>query len=255
MVKNSKIKLGFTLAKGATHLKLLPSMERFGFTLAEVLITLGIIGVVAAMTIPNLLQHYSQEATVNKLKKTISVLNQAYRLSFDDVGEPGADQLQITSTEYFNTYWAPYIKVSNFCSTYKACGYSKVSPWTNANGTPTGWYIVEPRLRTSFITLDGVAVVPLFSSWADDDGGKGEKKKNVFEIIVDINAGEKPNKLGRDVFYLTRVTENGGGIRPYGFEKSNDEINQNCSKTGRGEYCAEKIRRAGWKIDKSYPWK
>ena len=96
MVKNSKMKLGFTLPKGATYLKLLPSMGRFGFTLAEVLITLGIIGVVAAMTIPNLIQHYSQEATVNKLKKTISVLNQAYRLSFDDVGEPGADQLQIT---------------------------------------------------------------------------------------------------------------------------------------------------------------
>lgn len=131
----------------------------------------------------------------------------------------------------------------------------KITPWTNANGTQNGWYVVEQRLRTSFVTLDGVTVVSLFSTWADDDGGKGEKKKNVFEIIVDINGREKPNRLGRDVFYLTRVTENGGGIRPYGFEKSNDEINQNCSKTGRGEYCAEKIRRAGWKIDKSYPWK
>ena len=252
MVKNSKMKLGFTLAECATHI---PTKVKFGFTLAEVLITLGIIGVVAAMTIPNLIQHYQQEATVNKLKKAISVLNQAYKLSFDDVGEPGADQLQITSTEYFNTYWAPYIKVSNFCSTYKVCGYNKFTPWTNANGTPNGWYIVEPRLRTSFVTPDGVAVVSLFSTWADDDGGKFEKKKNVFEIIVDINAGEKPNRLGRDVFFLTRVTENGGGIRPYGFEKSNDEIDKNCSKTGTGEYCAEKIRRAGWSIDKSYPWK
>ena len=239
-----------SINQGDLHLK-----RKFGFTLSEVLITLGIIGEVAVMTIPNLIQHYQQQATVNKLKKVISVLNQAYRLSFDDVGEPGEDQLQITSTDYFNTYWAPYIKVANFCSSYRACGYENVTPWLNANGTKCIWYVVEPRLRTSFITLDGVAVVSLFSTWADDDGGKGEKKKNVYEIIVDINGGEKPNKLGRDVFFLTRVTENGGGIRPYGFEQSNENIDKDCSKSGTGQYCAEKIRRAGWSIDKSYPWK
>lgn len=225
---------------------------RLGFTLAEVLITLGIIGVVAAMTIPNLIQHYQQQATVNKLKKVISVLNQAYKLSFDDVGEPGADQLQITSTEYFNTYWAPYIKVANFCSSYRVCGYTKETPWVNANGAQCGWFVVEPRLRTSFVTMDGVVVVPLFSTWKYTTNSE---KKNVYEIIVDINGGEKPNKLGRDVFFLTRVTENGGGIRPYGFEQSNENIDKNCSKSGTGQYCAEKIRRAGWSIDKSYPWK
>ena len=224
------------------------------FTLAETLITLGIIGVVAAMTIPNLIAKYQKEQTVIKLKKAISVLNQAYKISYDDVGEPGADQLQISSTEYFNTYWAPYIKVSHFCSYSDLCGYDKITPWTNTNGSKNGWYVVEQSLRTSFITLDGVTVIPLFSTWADDDNGKGEKKKNVYEIIIDINGREKPNKLGHDVFFLTRVTENGGGIRPYGFEKSNNEINKNCSKTGTGECCAEKIRRTGWKIEKDYPW-
>ena len=45
-----------------------------GFTLAEVLITLGIIGVVAAITIPNLMTHFQQEQTVTKLKKAYSVI-------------------------------------------------------------------------------------------------------------------------------------------------------------------------------------
>ncbi len=45
----------FTLA-GTTHATLRKNAVKFGFTLAEVLITLGIIGVVAAMTIPNLIQ-------------------------------------------------------------------------------------------------------------------------------------------------------------------------------------------------------
>ena len=59
-----------------------------GFTLAEVLITLGIIGVVAAMTIPNLITHNQKEETVTKLRRAISVFNQAYKLSFDELGNP-----------------------------------------------------------------------------------------------------------------------------------------------------------------------
>ena len=45
---------------------------KFGFTLAEVLITLGIIGVVAALTLPSLVTNYQKQVTVNKLKKDIN---------------------------------------------------------------------------------------------------------------------------------------------------------------------------------------
>ena len=48
-------KLGFTLAEGATHVDICNNTRRTAFTLAEVLITLAIIGVVAAMTIPTLI--------------------------------------------------------------------------------------------------------------------------------------------------------------------------------------------------------
>lgn len=51
------------------------------FTLAEVLITLGIIGIVAAMTIPTLITNHQKRQTVVKLQRAISVMNQAY-LSF-----------------------------------------------------------------------------------------------------------------------------------------------------------------------------
>ncbi len=51
--------------------------KRFGFTLAEVLITLGIIGVVAAMTIPNLIANTNSAKFRSQFKKTLSTLNQA----------------------------------------------------------------------------------------------------------------------------------------------------------------------------------
>ena len=51
--------------------------KRFGFTLAEVLITLGIIGVVAAMTIPTLISNTNGAKFRSQFKKTLSTLNQA----------------------------------------------------------------------------------------------------------------------------------------------------------------------------------
>ena len=51
--------------------------KRFGFTLAEVLITLGIIGVVAAMTIPTLIANTNGAKFRSQFKKSISTLNQA----------------------------------------------------------------------------------------------------------------------------------------------------------------------------------
>lgn len=57
-------------------------MKKFGFTLAEVLITLGIIGVVAAMTIPNLLTKMDHNAKIAKLQKSISIMNQACECLF-----------------------------------------------------------------------------------------------------------------------------------------------------------------------------
>ena len=51
--------------------------KRFGFTLAEVLITLGIIGVVAAMTIPTLIANTNSAKFRSQFKKSLSTLNQA----------------------------------------------------------------------------------------------------------------------------------------------------------------------------------
>lgn len=222
-------------------------MKRIAFTLAEVLITLGIIGIVAAMTIPNLITEHQKRATVTKLERAISVINQAYKLSYDDVGEPNAEtSATMGSKEYFSTYWAPYIKVLTYCSSPSICGYKDNKPWIGTNGSDYTMHIVYGDWRTAFLTMDGILYIILVSS------GDTMTDRRVY---VDINGGAKPNRYGKDVFILSRVEKDGGGIQPYGFDKSDDVIIKNCSKNGLGEYCAERIRRAGWEIDKSYPWK
>ena len=225
---------------------------KHGFTLAEILITLGIIGVVSALTLPTLIKNYQKKETVAKLQKAISVLNQAYRLSNDEAGEALAtDSVNMDSHEYFETYWAPYIKTLTYCKSYATCGYSSYTPFKKLSGEQSGWYVVEPRLRSTFLTPEGFVYVIFLATWKDTGGGE---KKVQQQIFVDINGANKPNQYGKDVFWLTRGDNEGEGIQPYCHYKTDSEIQQNCSNAGEGSCCAEMIRRASWTIPKNYPW-
>ena len=58
------------------------------FTMAEVLITLGVIGIVAAMTIPNLVKKWEERAIIGKYKKMYSTLANAYNMAIVEYGDP-----------------------------------------------------------------------------------------------------------------------------------------------------------------------
>lgn len=85
------------------------------FSLAEVLITLGIIGIVAVMTIPTLINVQQQQATLSNLRKTTSIINQAIERSEVDNGMinnwsfPAAGDLSALKT-WFDTYLKPYLR-------------------------------------------------------------------------------------------------------------------------------------------------
>lgn len=72
--------------------------EKSGFTLAEVLVTLGIIGVVAAITLPQLITNYKEKQRVTQLQKAYSVLQQAFTMAVKDYGTPNYWDLAITNT-------------------------------------------------------------------------------------------------------------------------------------------------------------
>jgi len=76
------------------------------FTLAEVLITLGIIGVVAAMTMPVLMQNHKKQVTVARLKKAYNTISNAISLSEIDNGPmsdwPQGENMDVD--EFWNVY-------------------------------------------------------------------------------------------------------------------------------------------------------
>ena len=81
IMRLSNKSMGFTLAEGATHVAHCNNSCKLGFTLAEVLITLGIIGVVAAMTMPTLMNQTQGAQYKTAYKKALSALSQAVTLN------------------------------------------------------------------------------------------------------------------------------------------------------------------------------
>lgn len=150
------IKSGFTLAEGATHVGMSPTKAKLAFTLAEVLITLGIIGVVAALTIPSLMSKYHRMTVETKLKKFYSTVNQAIKLSEEDNdGFPPLDSSTVKdndNVELINDYYSKYIvkymsgvtlnKVTSFGVKVLLSDGSGFTSYLQAqaiNGAPTLW--------------------------------------------------------------------------------------------------------------------
>ena len=70
-------------------------MKKSAFTLAEVLVTLSIIGVVAAMTMPILIKNYQKHVLVNQLKKSYSVISQIFNKMMADEGVEKFEDLEL----------------------------------------------------------------------------------------------------------------------------------------------------------------
>ena len=101
-----------------------------GFTLSEVLITLGIIGVVASITIPTVINKYNEKLTVSKAKKIYSLMSQAYLLSVRDNGLANewavGNGLSSNTAIQIASYFKPYLKILNDCGTNAGClGYKE----------------------------------------------------------------------------------------------------------------------------------
>lgn len=229
------------------------------FTLAEVLITLGIIGVVAALTMPSLIQHHQKQVTLNKLKKTYSTISQIV-ISANNNTVPanefltaGTDVNADTTKEFFNTYWLPYFKGANVLTTSP---YKEEMPYFRNDGNRFANQIMTAYSygRILFTAADGVIYYINIMYWNDSNEETGEvldpKYGTTQAVIFDINGTQGPNKLGRDIFRV-EINYTKNSVVPYGISDIG-RINSNCK--AEGNYCFAKIVRDGWKIADDYPW-
>jgi len=228
-----------------------------GFTLAEILITLGIIGVVAAMTIPSLYNSIQKQITVSRLQKTYSELANAAKLAIDTsgglliVGEG-------TSRQRFEKYLAPHLK-----STPTKIQRNSLIYYTPGGSRETGLNLIRSN-STEYILPSGVSIL------VDDNEVPSAHHTWIrqLNIMIDLNGYNKPpNKFGRDAFIMVLFSNDNIGLH-YSDDGEGGEVkrtreqllngpsgcNYQCNRRGRGMWCGALIQQDGWKISNDYPW-
>lgn len=244
-------KIAFTLAEVFSPRCV--NCRKFAFTLAEVLITLGIIGVVSAITIPTLIAKHQKIQTATKLKQTYSLMMQALRNAENDYG-PVADWRGVDSKTFCDQYITPYYKI-----------VKEISPAE----TPENYYPICHKSKnkcdayggfknsTKIVIANGAILIPAPLS---------VNGYNNSTMIVDINGMKGPNEYSRDFFIFNLDYKK--GIVPYGMgliagqedeerEITRDELmNKSDSRRCKtdGLYCAGVIMLDGWQIAPDYPW-
>ena len=231
---------------------------KYGFTLAEVLITLGVIGVVAAITIPNVVYQYKKSVIEKKLMRIYSNVSNALNRSISEYGDWSqtnvgtSDNLQgIIAKEYIAAYITGAKAYDNGIISRRKLGYS------NALGIPhfdSGNKVLLP-------TGEILSVNWLYDPRTGITG---------YMIVVDLNGSKKPNALGRDIFFMVwalynnKLIMNGDrqpnwlGVNYNDKENSYETIYNNCKVNGMNgqfDHCGALIQRNGWKIPDNYPKK
>ena len=163
-----------------------------GFTLAEVLITLGIIGIVAVMVMPSLVQNYRRKVVEKKLYTTYNILQNMVRLSAVDNGDPNNWILENSDDEIFEKYFAPYLKIVDKCSkkTSTYCDTDMVG----LSGNKPSTYLYK------YILSNGVGII--FSP-----GGTLSQSRRRGTFFVDILSGPQKRIVGRNVFPFNFIVD------------------------------------------------
>lgn len=176
------------------NIKAKNTKQTSAFTLAEVLITLAIIGIVAALTIPTIIQNYKHLSLEIGFKKSYSALTKALTpVQFEFYGS--MNNGDIRRTDFYNALWDSYkiskdtVESSGGYGTFIEMGYSDgknslIKSYNNKSVPNPGC----PQLP-HLLLPDGSAVGGMYNCYAN-------------WIVIDSNGKKGPNAFGHDIFYF-----------------------------------------------------
>ena len=227
------------------------------FTLAEVLITLTILGIIAAITIPNLVNTWRKHARTAQLKEAYSLINQAVKLSIAENGPVNTWNNLNNNDNQRNLerdYLAPYLKVEKI---YTFNG-KKIWEVKNIRGN------VDQTLYSGLLLQNGMRIT-----------SNGDTANGIIKLFVDVNGKQGPDTYGNDVFLFAivigdatvdskwknsagQVTTWAGRPNPGYYTNSTfpdivDRVKQYCCNSSNCSCCARLIMFNGWKIPDDYP--
>lgn len=234
-------------------IKLLKS--QYAFTLAETLITLVVVGVIASITIPTVIATHQKEATITRLKKAFSTLSQTTNRAIADNGPVSTWTLGQNGNSnhaklFINNYISPYLNLMEVPTTFAEGNWKNNKQYRELNNNNKSY----DSSFTRFYLSDGTSVTSKISD------------NSRLIMYIDINGDAKPNKVGRDIFevnycvYSSDKCELPGKFIANAEQKSREELLSaddiyNCNKQKTGYRCLALIMKDSWTIADDYPWK
>jgi len=232
------------------------------FTLAEVLITLVIIGVIAALTIPNVINDYQKRETVSRLKKAYSALCNAVKLAELNTGDSASNwDFDLDGKDFFDRYLRPYIATAQPNSLAEYQEKARVKYLNGQDCTAESWCLQNPSTGSNYNAVLSDGTLMIIEAY--------HKDTSVAKVVIfDLNGLKNPNKIGRDIFAFI-IQKNEKQVVPMGahighsptnsgedFTRANilGNLNQSCNANQKGEYCAGLIMIDSWQIKNDYPW-
>lgn len=203
------------------------------FTLAEVLITLAIIGIVAAITIPTLMNSTQNAEFINKMKKEHSILSQAQQALIADYGSFPDAISDCTTFQCVVEKLATKLSYIKECTTSGDCMVASGAKYLNGTDASS----IVSASNNGLVLKDGTTFVIYIDSYnctASYSAYIGQANNECGWVLVDVNGLKKPNQFGKDI-YSFRMFAN--SIRP-----TNDSGNSvgDCTSGSTGTTCAYK---------------
>ena len=276
---------GVSVIRNCFQLKPTPTLPnqggRLAFTLAEVLITLGVIGVVSAMTLPSVINNFQVSAWESGLKKSYATITNGFHAIasenggdlrnsglFDDVDDATfSDRMDEAMNKHFKVLKTCKVDDTNKCPGYKVKSLKGNTTYTMMAPT-SGRFIVFLEDGSIFRTQNNKCELTNYSD-------ESKLKMICSYITVDINGEKGPNTFGKDVFQFGSMDEKGdiypdtslewakskvGGNkaltyieywrnRPGQCGTPNKKISEETIASISGLNCLARIMENGWKMD------
>ena len=201
-------------------------MKRLGFTLAEVLVTLGIIGIVAALTAPAIVQNAGSAQVGPKLAKAVTTFELANQNLLNATDSPyltassalTGEEWPDKTLHYVQDELPKYMKISLY---EDESGYDeavKAYDGSDLPNIPLAGIDIDGALRTLALSKDGfLFAINLTAPLPTQNATISEwplSARAMGLVLIDINGLSKPNRLGHDIFVFQMY--NDGTLKPAG---------------------------------------
>lgn len=263
-------------------------MKKFtAFTLSEIMITVGIIGVISALTVPTLVKNYQKEAQTVQLRKVVAEIESAIDMLITEEGKSSLAGTSISQDGGVDAFIRTHFKTVKTCSSSKTSdcfaneNYISIDGKENKSFSCAGnSYILA---NSAVICANKISQVKVNAVQTQPDGSVKELP-NAFisarginiEVFIDTNGAQGPNIGGRDMFHVyiqpdgriydeantdgiicgPAINNNPGGLPAFGNPGNSmvcyanvEKQSKDCGQDAFGSGCFAKLLDNNWEMN------